>query len=115
MKLAGNGVILRVFLLLTKFRIPPALTSVSGTLSFTNPLPKAPLAILHPRRIFVEIGLFSGFSKAEVNEYIASRSKARPEDFRNGRPPSRAKLRFTALFRAVTLPSGNAQEAERIF
>ena len=75
---------------------PSALTSVSGTLSFTNPLPKAPLAILHPRRIFLEIGLFSGLYKPEVSEYIASRSKARQEDFRNGKPSSRAITAFTA-------------------
>ena len=81
---------------LPKYKKEPALTSVSGTLSFTNPLPKAPLAILHPRRIFVEIGLFSEIFKTEVNEYIVSRSKARPEDFRNEKPSSRAKLRFTA-------------------
>ena len=35
-------------------------------------LPKAPLAILHPRRIILEIGLFSGLSKPKVNEYIAA-------------------------------------------
>ena len=71
---------------LTRFAqtIPPsALTSLAGTLSFTNTLPKSSIAILHPRRIFLEMGLFSGLSKPEVNEYIASRSKARPEDFRN--------------------------------
>ena len=64
---------------LPKYKKEPALTSVSGTLSFTNPLPKAPLAILHPRRIFVEIGLFSKFFKTEVSEYIASKSKGRKE------------------------------------
>ena len=67
----------------------------------------------HPRRIFVEIGLFSRFFKTEVNEYTASKSKARPEDFRNGKPTSRAKFTFYSLFRAITLPSGNVQEAER--
>ena len=41
--------------------IPPsALTSLAGTLSFTNTLPKSSIAILHPRRIFLEMGLFSG-------------------------------------------------------
>ena len=95
--------------------IPPsALTSVTAALTFPNPLPKAPVAILHPRRIFPEMDLFSGVFKTEASEYIASRSTARPEDFRNGKPTSRAKLHFTALFRAVTLPSGNAQEAERM-
>ena len=59
------------------------------------------------------MGLFSIFSKTEVNEYIAVRSKARPEDFRNGKPSSRAKFAFYSLFRAITLPSGNAQEAEQ--
>ena len=69
----------------------------------------------HPpsRRSFVEMGLFSVFSKTEVNEYIAVRSKARPEDFRNGKSSSRAKFAFYSLFRAITLPPGNAQEAER--
>ncbi len=38
-------------------------------------------AFLHPRRIFLEMGLFSGLSKPEANEYIASRSKARPDGF----------------------------------
>ena len=98
---------------LPKHKKEPALTSVSGTLSFTNSLPKAPRAILHPRRNFLEIGLFSEIFKTEVNEYIAVRSKARPEDFRNGKPSSRAKFAFYSLFRAITLPSGNAQEAER--
>ena len=79
-----------------KIQKESALTSVSGTLSFTNPLPKAPLAILHPRRIFVEIGLFSGLYKPEVNEYIAFRSKARPKDFRNEKPTSRAITAFSA-------------------
>ena len=51
--------------------------------------------------------------KTEVNEYIAVRSKARPEDFRNGKSSSRAKFAFYSLFRAIALPSGNAQEAER--
>ena len=59
------------------------------------------------------MGLFSGFFKTEVNEYIASRSKARPEDFRNGKPSSRAKFAFYSLFSAIALPSGNAQEAEQ--
>ena len=57
--------------------------------------------------------MFSGFFKTEVNDYIAFRSKARPEDFCNGKPSSRAKFAFYSLFRAITLPSGNAQEAER--
>ncbi len=93
---------------------PPVLTSAAAASSFPNPLSKAPVAILHPRRIFPEMDLFSGVFKTEASEYIASRSTARPEDFRNGKPTSRAKLHFTALFRAVTLPSGNAQEAERV-
>ena len=59
------------------------------------------------------MGLFSELFKTEVNEYIASRSKARPEDFCNGKPSSRAKFAFYSLFRAMTLPSGKAQEAER--
>ena len=33
------------------------------------------------RRIFLEIGLFSGLSKPEVSEYIAARSKARRKTF----------------------------------
>ena len=52
-----------------------------GHFILSNALPKAPLAIPHPRRIFLEIGLFSELFKAEVSEYIAARSKARPEDF----------------------------------
>ena len=81
---------------LPKYKKEPALTSVSGTLSFTKPLPKAPLAILHPHGISVEIGMFSGLYKPEVTEYIAVRSKARPEDFRNGKPSSRAITAFSA-------------------
>ena len=42
------------------------------------------------------MGLFSGLYKSEVNEYIAVRSKARPEDFRNGKPSSRAITAFSA-------------------
>ena len=57
--------------------------------------------------------MFSGLYKPEVNEYIAFKSKARPEDFRNGKPSSRAKFAFYSLFRAITLPPGNAQEAEQ--
>ena len=59
------------------------------------------------------MGLFSEIFKTEVNEYIAVRSKARPEDFRNGKPSSRAKFAFYSLFRAITLPPRNAQEAEQ--
>ena len=52
--------------------IPPsALTSLTGTLSFTNTLPKSSIAILHPRRIFLEMGLFSGLFNSEVSDYIA--------------------------------------------
>ena len=42
------------------------------------------------------MGLFSVFSKTEVNKYIASRSKARPEDFRNQESSSRAITAFSA-------------------
>ena len=52
-------------------------------------------SILHPRRIFLEIGLFSRFFKTEVNDYIAFRSKARPETFRNGKPAGRAITAFS--------------------
>ncbi len=46
--------------------IPPsALTSAVAALTFPNPLPKAPVAILHPRRIFFEMGLFSVLFKPE--------------------------------------------------
>ena len=46
-------------------------------------------------RKFLEMGLFSGLSKPEVNEYIASRSKARLEDFRNRESSSRATSKFS--------------------
>ena len=75
---------------------------------------RRPLAILHPCRIFLKIGLFSGLYKPEVNEYIAFKSKARPEDFSKQKSTSRAITAFYSLFRAITLPSGNAQEAERL-
>ena len=87
---------------LPKYKKEPALTSISGTLSFTNPLPKAPLAILHPRRIFLEMGLFSELFKTEVSEYIAFRSKARPEDFRNREASSRAITAFSACLGSNT-------------
>ena len=45
---------------------------------------------------FLDMGLFSVFSKTEVNKYIASRSKARPEDFRNQESSSRAITAFSA-------------------
>ena len=68
---------------LPKYKKEPALTSVSGTLSFTNALPKAPFAVLHPSRIFVEIGLFSKLFKTEVSEYIAVKGSRRGrKDFR---------------------------------
>ena len=59
------------------------------------------------------MGLFSVFSKTEVNEYIASRSKARPEGFSKSISFKPRHSAFYSLFRAITLPSGNAQEAER--
>ena len=37
-----------------------------------SPGQRRPLAILHPCRIFLEIGLFSGLYKPEINEYIAA-------------------------------------------
>ena len=37
--------------------------------------PEAPGVVLHPRRIFVEIGLFSELFKREVNDYIAVQKK----------------------------------------
>ena len=70
---------------------------MSGTLSFTNPLPKAPLAVLHSRRNFLEIGLFSGLYKPEVNEYIvATRNRRGRKTFRHQKPSSRAITAFSA-------------------
>ena len=37
-----------------------------------------PRVVLHPRRIFLEIGLFSGLFKSEVNEYSCRKKQARP-------------------------------------
>ena len=42
------------------------------------------------------MGLFSIFFKTEVNEYIASRSKARPDGFRKRKPSIRAITAFSA-------------------
>ena len=53
---------------------------------------------LHPRRTFVEIGLFSELFKPEVNDYIAFRSKARPEGFHIRKPSSRAITVLSAYF-----------------
>ena len=84
---------------LPKYKKEPALTSVSGTLSFSNPLPKAPLAILHPRRIFLEMGLFSGFFKAEVSEYIAvKRNERGRKSFTMESPLAAPKSLFISLF-----------------
>ena len=49
-------------------------------------------------QIFLEMGLFSGILKTEVNDYIAFRSKARPEGFRNRESSSRAISMFISLF-----------------
>ena len=58
---------------LVKLRVPARdVRADGGTLSFTNTLPKSSIAILPPRRIFFEMGLFSGLYKLEVNEYIAA-------------------------------------------
>ena len=54
-------------------------------------------AFLHPRRIFLEIGLFSGFSKAEVNEYIAATRNRRGRKASHSESPLAAPLlRFAA-------------------
>ena len=59
------------------------------------------------------MGLFSGLYKPEVNEYIASRSKARQEGVSKSIALKPRQSALYSLYRAMTLLTGNTQEAER--